>query len=222
MIKRFERIEGRYVEMIYGQERLAYSRSANDDLYDLAEWAERGGYPGSEISFYDCTNGKVYTPFAKRRDTIYSEPVYADGGYYFLQGDYAAQNITLYRFMLPDDAEPVTEEVASFDIGEVSLYNLRVTGKPVYVFNQDGSTFNCIYPEKFSFALEPHQTVAFVEDGKVYLEEWIEEGWDEEQDCASEDYKYYTKVIVKDFEGNTLSEEVGFLLPTPDGNYWLA
>ena len=243
MIKRFERIEGRYIELIYGQERLAYSRSDNADFYDLVEWAERGGYPGSEITFYDFSNGKVYTPFPTRQDTVYSNPVYSEEWYYFLQGDYGVKKIALYRFRPADAVEGVaknavaTEEttkeaghsaeydietVACFDIEDVSLYNLRITGSPVYVFNQDGAVFNCIYPDRFSITLMPHQSVTFVEKDRVYIEEWIEEGWDDENNCATEDYRFYNKVIVKDFEGNTLSEEVGYLMPAPDGNYWMA
>ena len=60
MIKRFDRIEGRYIEKIYGQDRLAYAHTDTSDLYDLVEWAERGGYSGSVILFYDLTIGTVY------------------------------------------------------------------------------------------------------------------------------------------------------------------
>ena len=221
MIKHFERIEGRYIELIYGQERLAYSRSDNADFYDLVEWSERGGYPGGEITFYDFFNGKVYTPFPKRRETVYSNPVYSDGWFYFLQGDYGVKKINLYR-MRPADEGYVTENVTSFDCSKEMLYNLRITGSPVYVFNQDGAVFNCIYPEKFSITLMPHQSVTFVEKDKVYIEEWVEEGWDDENNRATEQYLFYNKVILKDFEGNTLSEEVGYLTPAPDGNYWMS
>lgn len=38
-------------------------------------------------------------------------------------------------------------------------------------------------------------------DDKIYIEAWVEEGWDELNKCAGKDYKYYTKIIVKDYEG---------------------
>lgn len=218
MIRRFDRIEGRYIEKIYGQERLAYSRTDNTDFCDLSLWDGRGGYQGDVLTFHDFTNGKVYQPFEKKPDTVYGEPVYAGGSYYFLQGDYKNARITLYRFI----PEEVLEPVKVFGWDEVSPYNLRIIGDPLYVISQNGEEFACYYPNKASFRLEPHQTVTLIDDGKVYLEEWVEEGWDDEKDCASQNYQYYHKVIVKDWDGNTLSEEVGFLFASPDGSYWIA
>lgn len=218
MIKRFDTVEGRYIEKIYGQDRLAYAHTDTSDLYDLVEWAERGGYPGSVIMFYDFSNGKVYKPFRKRKNTAYTNPVYANGQYWFLQGDYGKGKVTLFRYLPGEKPEAVT----AFGTDEVKLYNLRILGSEVHVLSQNGETAECFYPEHFTMTLTPHQTVALIEDGKVYLEEWVEEGWDEEHDCATDRYKYYHRVIVKDMDGNTISEEVGALYQSPDGTYWLA
>ena len=76
MIKKFNRIEGRYIEKIYGQDRFGYSQSDFEDLYDLIKWAERGGYQGSELLIYDFHSGNVYKPFDKKRNIIYGDPVY--------------------------------------------------------------------------------------------------------------------------------------------------
>ena len=61
-----------------------------------------------------------------------------------------------------------------------------------------------------------------ITDDRVIREAWIEEGWDDENDCATDEYKFYDKVIVKDFEGNTISEEVGSIYQAADGTYWMA
>jgi hypothetical protein len=61
-----------------------------------------------------------------------------------------------------------------------------------------------------------------IDNGKVYIDAWIEEGWDDENDCATDDYKYYGKVIVKDFQGNVISEEIGSLYQGQDGTWWIA
>ncbi|WP_026503954.1 hypothetical protein [Butyrivibrio sp. NC3005] len=63
--------------------------SDSSDLYDLIEYADCGGYPGSIIKFYDLKSGAVYTPFDKKRDIMYGRPVFSEGFYYFLQADYA-------------------------------------------------------------------------------------------------------------------------------------
>ena len=218
MIKRFDTVEGRYIEKIYGQDRLAYAHTDTSDLYDLVEWAERGGYPGSVIVFYDLANGKVYKPFRKRKNVAYTDPVYADGKYWFLQGDLGKGRVTLYCFIPNEKPEAVT----TFGTDEVKLYNLRILGSAVHVISQNGETAECYYPERFTMALTPHQTVVLIEDGKVYLEEWVEEGWDAEQDRATDHYKYYHKVIVRDTDGNTISEEIGALYQSPDGTWWIS
>lgn len=218
MIKRFKETNGLYIDKIYGQERLAFAHTDSSDLYDLVEWAERGGYPGSEIKFYDLETGDVYTPFQKKKDVMYGNPVYLKGYYYFLQADNNAGLVTIFKF-LPGQAP---ESVAEFNIQDVKLYNLMIVGEEVHLIAQDNEVFNCYYPETISFKLQPNETVSFIADKKVYLEAWIEEGWDTENNRASEDYKYYDKVIVKDLEGKTISEEVGSIYQAPDGTYWIA
>ena len=192
--------------------------SDSTDMYDLIEFAERGGYQGSVIKFYDFENGNVYTPFEKKRDVIYSKPAYEDGFYYFLQGDYGLKRVTLYKYL----PEEVLEEVTEFSLDEVDLYNLQIVGQKVHVISQNAEVFKCYYPEKMSFALKPNETVELITDDKVILEAWIEEGWDDENDCATDDYKFYNKVIVKDFDGNLISEEVGSIYQAADGTYWMA
>ena len=130
MIKRFKEVSGLYIEKIYGQDRLAFAMSDTSDLYDLVEYAQRGGYQGSVIK--------------------------------------------------------------------------------------------CYYPEKISFSLEGSETVVLLTNDRVYIEKWIEEGWDEENDCATDEYKYYDKVLIKDYAGNLLSEEIGSLYQAADGTYWMA
>ena len=217
MVKRFKEVNGKYIEKIYGQDRLAFALSDNEDLYDLIAWSERGGYQGAVLYFYDFETGDVYQPFEKKRNVVYSRPEFADGYYYFLQGDYDAKTVILYRYS-PDD---LLEPVVTLALEEVDLYNLRIVGNPVYIISQN-EKLRCYYPEAFSFPLEPNETVCFIEDGRVYIEAWIEEGWDDENDCATDEYNYYHKVLSKDCHGNLISEEVGALCQAPDGTWWMS
>jgi hypothetical protein len=82
--------------------------------------------------------------------------------------------------------------------------------------------FKCYYPEKISFSLEGSETVVLLTNDRVYIEKWIEEGWDDENDCATDEYKYYDKVLIKDYAGKLLSEEIGSLFQAADGTYWMA
>ena len=235
MLRKFKELHGEYISRIEGQDRLAFAMSDNEDLYDLIAWAERGGYQGSVIRFYDFATGEVYTPFEKKRDVLYGKPEFFDGYYYFLQGDYSEKRITLYKYQpqgmtdtlekleSPDTADlpQVLEPVTTIGVDEVDLYNLSVAGNGVHVISQD-DTFHCYFPERFSFPLTPQETVCFLDDGKVYIEAWVEEGWDNENDCAGENYEFYHLVRVKDYEGNLLSEERGYLHRAEDGTWWMA
>jgi len=217
MVRRFKEVNGKYIEKIYGQDRLAFAMSDNEDLYDLIAWSERGGYQGAVLYFYDFETGDVYQPFEKKRNVVYSRPEFADGYYYFLQGDYDAKTVVLYRYF-PDD---ILAPVVTLPLDDVNLYNLRIVGNPVHIISQN-EALRCYYPEAFSFPLEPNETVCFIEDGRVYIEAWIEEGWDDENDRATDEYNYYHKVVVKDFHGNLISEEIGALGQAADGTWWMS
>lgn len=217
MIRHFKKPAGRYIEKIIGQERLAFAHSDSNDFYDLIEWSKTGAYYGSVLSFYDFETGDVYEPFEKKKNVIYSDPVYADGWYYFLQGDYGEKKITLYRYSPGEMPEKVTE----LSTDEVNLYNLRIIGNPVHIISQE-DTFTCYYPEAFSFPIEGNESAMFMEDDRIYFACWIEEGWDDEKDQATDEYKYYDMVIVKDYSGHTLSKEVGNLYQAADGTWWIS
>ena len=217
MIRKFKSVNGKYIEKIYGQDRLAFAMSDNEDLYDLIAWSERGGYQGAVLYFYDFETGDVYQPFEKKKNVVYSRPEFADGYYYFLQGDYDAKTVVLYRYF-PDD---LLAPVVTLPLDDVDLYNLRIVGNPVHIISQN-EELRCYYPEVFSFPLEPNETVCFIEDGRVYIEAWIEEGWDDENDRATDEYNYYHKVVVKDFHGNLISEEIGALGQAADGTWWMS
>lgn len=70
MIRRFKEVEGRYIEKIIGQDRLAFAHSDTSDFYDLIEWSKKGEYYGSIIIFFDFFSGNVYKPFSRKRNVI--------------------------------------------------------------------------------------------------------------------------------------------------------
>lgn len=112
------------------------------------------------------------------------------------------------------------QQVTQLSIKEVNLYNLHIIGDSVHIVSQD-EQFVCYYPQKFSFPLGSSESAIRIEGDKVYLEAWVEEGWDSEKNCATDRYRYYDKLITRDFDGNLLSEEVGSLYQAPDGSWWI-
>ena len=81
---------------------------------------------------------------------------------------------------------------------------------PVYLLSE-WDEVRCYFPTPFRFPLGEHESVQFVHDGKVYLENWVEEGWDDAQDR-----------VVRDVSGRELSRKVGGLFPSADGDGWMA
>ena len=218
MIRRLSKTFGFIVENIAGQNRLVYAISDTTDFYSLIDFSECGRcYYGSTIIFFDLSNGTVHEPFTQEKNVLYSAPIYADGLYYFLQGNYDEKKIVLYAY----HPEKPLREVIELNLNEVDLYNLRLISDPVHIISQNGNKFVCYYPEELSLALDPHETVVLMSEGKIYIESWIEEGWDEKNHCATNKYKYYDKLIVKDYVGNTLSEEIGSLHQMQDGTWWV-
>ncbi len=218
-IKRFAQVIGETPEEISGQSRTAFSMDESEDFYDMIEWMKHGGYKGSVIRFYDYETGKVFCPFEKKRNVLYGRPVYSEEFFYFLQGDFNENKIRLYQYSLGE----TPKEITALKTDEVELYNLMLLGNGIHIISQD-DMFRCYYPVQISFPIEAQESVILIDDEnrKVYVEAWVEEGWDEEKDRPSEDYKYYEKVIVKDFSGNILSEEVASLNQAPDGTWWIS
>ena len=189
------------------------------DLYDLIELSQTGGYQGNELLFYDFETGTVHKPFAQKRNVVYGRPVFADRFLYFLQGDYDSKIVTLYRYLPGSILENVTE----LDMEEINLYNLMIVGDPIHIISQgDEDDFHCYYPEKILFPLGENESVILIADDKVYLEKWIEEGWDEENDCRTDQYKYYNEIVVRDFTGKLIEKFTGSFYRHTDGSWWIA
>ena len=47
-------------------------------------------------------------------------------------------------------------------------------------------------------------------------------GQDRFGDCATDAYQYYNRIIIKDFAGNTILEEIGCLNRSANGGWWLS
>ena len=219
MIKRFDKIEGKCIDRIDGQNRYGYSKSDFVDMYDLIEFSKHEGYQGNELVFYDFETGMVYKPFDKKRNVAYGNPMYLNKFLYFLRADYNSQKVILYRYL----PEIVLEEVVELEISEIDLYNLAIVGDQPHIISQGSDDgFRCYYPIKIAFPLDETESVVLIENDKVYIEKWIEEGWDDENNCATDQYKYYNEIIVKDFAGKTIEKHIGCLNKSSTGDWWIS
>ncbi len=69
-IKRFDDVIGCSIELLSGQARYAYGFSRFEELWEIQDYIDNGGYPGATIQFYDLYNGQVYTPFEKEKSVM--------------------------------------------------------------------------------------------------------------------------------------------------------
>lgn len=205
-------INGITPDLLKGTERYAYGLSDFTDSWELKDWQEHGGYQGSVLYLYDLQESKVYIPFKKKKNVIYQMPLFSDGMIYFLQVDYDDNKVNLYR-VSPNIA---IEKITDLSIDQVDLYNIGLTGEGVHITSQDES-FVCYYPEAFEIKLDVNESVICIDDEKIYISAWIEEGV--ENDEITKDYSYYEKIRVKDKAGNLISEEIGSLTQFPDGKW---
>lgn len=217
--KEFSEVKGDYVEEIPGQGRFGYSLSDLEDFFEIEETIKVGGsYRGSVIRFYDYQRGKVFLPFDQKTNTTYGKPIYSDGSFYILQVDFDEGLANIYKYY-PGES---LDKIAIHKIKDLSTYNLELIGNDLHLISQDDESLEIYYPYRETVKLGANESVLLVNDGKVYINAWIEEGWDDEEDIASEDYSYYDKLIIKDMDSNIISERVGNLHQRPDGTWWLS
>ncbi|KGF04067.1 hypothetical protein HMPREF1630_05420 [Anaerococcus lactolyticus S7-1-13] len=219
MFKEFSEVKGEYVEEIAGQSRFAYSISNSDDLFEIEETVKIDGfYKGNEICFYDYKTSEIYRPFDLKKNIAYGRVIFIDNSFYILQVDFNEGLVNIYKYY-PGE---ILEKITDYKVKDLSTYNLELVGLDLHLISQDSETLEIYYPYRKTVKLEVSESALFIDDGKVYINRWIEEGWDDEKDEAGEDYKYYDKLIIKDFDSNIIEERLGSLHQSPDGTWWLA
>lgn len=211
-IIRLPTVKGITPTILNGTDRYAYGLSDFTDSWELKDWQEHGGYQGAVLYLYDLHDNKVYVPFQKKKNVTYQMPLFCEDMIYFLQVDYDEWKVNLYRVLPNAEIEKITD----LSIDEVNLYNIGLTGEGVYITSQDES-FVCYHPEAFEIKLETNESVICINDDRIYISAWIEEGV--ENDEITNDYSYYEKIIIKDKAGNLISEEIGSLTQFPDGKW---
>ncbi len=219
IFKEFSEVKGEYVEEIAGQSRFAYSISNSDDLSEIEETVKIDGfYKGNEICFYDYKTSEIYRPFDLKKNIAYGRVIFIDNSFYILQVDFNEGLVNIYKYY-PGE---ILEKITDYKVKDLSTYNLELVGIDLHLISQDSETLEIYYPYRKTVKLEVSESALFIDDGKVYINRWIEEGWDDEKDEAGEDYKYYDKLIIKDFDSNIIEERLGSLHQSPDGTWWLA
>lgn len=217
--KEFSEVKGDYVEEIPGQGRFGYSLSDLEDFFEIEEIINVGGsFRGSVIRFYDYQTGEVYLPFDQKTNTSYGKPIDIGGSFYILQVDFDEGLANIYKYY-PGAS---LDKIASYRIKDLSTYNLGLIGNELHLISQDDESLEIYYPFRKTLKLAENESVILIDDEKVYINAWIEEGWDDEKDRAGDDYHYYDNLIIKDMASNIILERIGNLHQSSDGTWWIA
>ncbi|MFL8888546.1 hypothetical protein [Helcococcus kunzii] len=217
---RFENIYGEYVDTINGQTKFGFSLTGLEDLFDIQKgYDTTGEYKGNIIRFYDMFTGKVYEPFPLEKNIAYGGNVYFSNDFYYFLRVKLEENLLEIIEYLPQE-EPYI--LKSFSLKELNLYNISICGNGINLISQDGNQFESYYPKRLSLELPDNESVYFIDKNNLYIGAWIEEGFDEETGSPSDDYRYYNKFIIRDLEGNLISEEIGNLFQNGDGFWWIS
>lgn len=219
IFREFSEVKGDYIDEIPGQDRFAYGISDMEDLFEIEDIIKHdGSYKGSVIRFYDYQTSKVYLPFEHKKNISYGRVIFIDNSFYILQVDFDEGLANIYKYY-PGE---ILEKITDYKIKDLSTYNLELIGNDLHLISQDSERLEIYYPYRKTIKLDGNESALLIDDEKVYINRWIEEGWDDEKDMAGEDYKYYDKLIIKDLDSNILEERLGSLHQSPDGTWWLA
>ncbi|MDQ0508774.1 hypothetical protein QO008_001235 [Peptoniphilus ivorii] len=215
-IRAFQEVKGLCPELIPGQDRFYYSLSDFEDFYEIPSWIDkRGFYPGAVLHFYDLATGQVYRPFDLEKNVTFSPPKFKDGKFYFLKADFKKDKLTLITYL---PGEP-GDFVCDLPLQDLDLYNLGLyEGDDLHIGSCKGD-FTAYYPKAFKIHLKDSQSVLYIDDDKIYLNEWVEEGV--VKDDITIDYKYYENLVIIDYQGQLLEKRLGSLSHYPNGSWYL-
>lgn len=187
------------------------------DLYDVKELKELNEpINGNKLVIYSYPEGKSYVPYEIKYGIYYGDIIFIEGSLFILKADFNKNKVTIIKYV-PD--ENILEEIYSFDINDLNLYNLKLGKYPLMLFSVD-TKFVLYYPEKLEINITERDSF-IVRDGDVfYFTRWSEEGIDE-NGSATENYRYYENVVKFNKDGEFLSCEEGYLYEMPNGEFWI-
>ncbi|MDO5734781.1 MAG: hypothetical protein Q4P08_06620 [Eubacteriales bacterium] len=203
-IHEFEVISGSHLAEIPNQARFFYQKSSWESLQQAYEQFQAADYPGNLLRFYDIESMELFSPFELEQAVSYGEPVYQSGKIYVPKADFRRGTVAILEYEFGAASRVFYER----DIKDTQLENLYLVADPLCLISQT-ENLCCYYPREFSIALGEEESFRFFNDKEIYLSKWIEEELIKDSEIV--DYKYYEKLIVRDFEGKVLSERAGCL-----------
>lgn len=179
------------------------------DLYEAEELFRDGNSVRSNrLYLIHYPDGTVYEPVPPVDGQYLGYPVYDGDSVVLLVVNFTESMIHILRF-LPHQEK--TQEVAQLPLSLVKdCYNLILHTSPLTLTRQpNDGTFEIVWPEKMSFAIDGKETFNFRDGDKLYFNIWYE------------DPNYREETLVRALKDGTILEQFsGDIRIMPNGELW--
>lgn len=180
------------------------------DLYEAEELFQQG-HPvrSNRLYLIHYSDGTVYEPVPPADGQYLGYPVYDDGAVVLLVVSFTKSVIHILRFLYQQEK---IQEMAQLPLSEVKdCYNLILHISPLSLTRQpNDGTFELIWPEQVSFAINDRESLNFRDGDKLYFNIWYE------------DPDYREETLVRSLQdGMILNSFAGDIRIMPNGERWL-
>ena len=180
------------------------------DLYEAEELFQQG-HPvrSNRLYLIHYPDGTVYEPVPPADGQYLGYPVYDDGAVVLLVVSFTKSVIHILRFLYQQEK---IQEMAQLPLSEVKdCYNLILHISPLSLTRQpNDGTFELIWPEQVSFAINDRESLNFRDGDKLYFNIWYE------------DPDYREETLVRSLQdGMILNSFAGDIRIMPNGERWI-
>lgn len=179
------------------------------DLYEAEELVARGeAFEGSTLHLLHYPDGRVWTPFEKRRHVYIETPVWDGEAIAVLTVDLDRREMAVFRL----DAQGSPHEIVRLPLSLVpDCYNLKLGVSPLTVYRQGGEgDFSIVWPEHAAFTIDDTESFFHRDGDELYFSKWFE------------DPDYREEVWIRALQtGAKLRTIPGCMYRMPDGAWWL-
>lgn len=210
---KFSPVTGNDLTIVQGQSR--YGVDCEDsaiDIYDLTtdKYWQDNSFSGNQLVFFDFQTGQKSEPISRKENQFFFSVIYQNGYFYFLHAQLDQDQLTLFKY-LPSQK---TEIIHQMPLTGLHTLNLSLVNDQAHVwiasFNDD---IDFYYPQKFSVANEPDQSLLFIDDNKLYFEQNSDFYSDNEYEHIPD------RIIIKDFDDNVLNNMQGNIILLSNGKW---
>ena len=183
------------------------------DLYEAEEGFLSGeAVRGNAVVLIHYPDGTIYRPLARQAGTYTESPVFYEDRIWLLNVDFPGKRVRIFCFDCQAHSCSLAQALPLEEIK--NCYNLQLHTGPLSLTRQgEEDVFEIYWPERVSFAMDPHESFFLREGTRLYFSKWYEEG-------EGADYRYWEETVIRDLSGRVMEILPGDVTLMPDGSLW--